>query len=132
MIAKPHGYELARVGWQWRPTFHKPARMHEPKIQKVRFLARGGPKPNFYKERVKQTFTGLHLMTVPDLTRNRRIPLDELNATGAARTAPPDDDLGVCSSLATASRRAGFAALRADLDTAESCSLRACAGRAGR
>jgi hypothetical protein len=37
MIAKPHGCELARVGSQWRPTFHKPARTHELKTQKVRF-----------------------------------------------------------------------------------------------
>jgi hypothetical protein len=36
MIAKPHEDELTRVGWQRRPTFHKPARTHEPKTQKVR------------------------------------------------------------------------------------------------
>ena len=55
-----------------------------------------------------------------------------LNKKGRRPAPPFSERLDVCSSLATASRRAGLAALRADLNPAEPCSLRSCAGGLGR
>jgi hypothetical protein len=55
-----------------------------------------------------------------------------LNGKGRPPAPPSYESLGVRSRLAAPAGRAGGAALRADLNPAEPCSLHSCAGCPGR